>query len=244
MSIRNINNIQIKTIVSLIVNDFRNIFRDDILKVLLFVPVMMILLIRFGLPALVNLLPELQEYCFLIVALFGLVIASFPAFIISFIMLDEKDEGIFIMYKVLPMSDVKFFIYRLGFLICFSFFYSILLLVVQMSIILNWWQVVLAALLFSFLPPAITLLTVTFARNKIEGVTLMKFLNFILFLPVAGFFVPVPWKFIFGVIPVFWSFRVLEVMGQNTTFLLSFAIGTLLHGLLLWLIFRIFIKRT
>ncbi|MFO7658766.1 MAG: hypothetical protein R6W78_17025 [Bacteroidales bacterium] len=233
-----------KNIINLIINDFRNIFRDDILKVLLFVPVIMILLIRFGLPVLVELAPELSSYQFLIVTLFGLIIASFPAFIISFIMLDEKDEGIFIMYKVLPISGFRFFIYRLGFLICFSWVYSIILLVIQKSIVLSWWQVILPALLFSLLPPVITLLTVTFARNKIEGVTLMKFLNFILFLPVAGFFVVAPWKYFFGVIPVFWSFRMLEVAGQNSAFLLSFAIGFVLHVFLLWLIFRIFIKRT
>lgn len=232
-----------KNLTSLIYNDFRNIFRDDILKVLLFVPVIMILLIRFGLPPLVELVPDISDYQYLIVTLFGLIIASFPAFIISFIMLDEKDEGIFVVYKVLPLSDIKFFIYRLGFLILFSSFYSIILLTIQISITLAWWQVILSAFLFSLLPPAISLITVTFARNKIEGVTLMKFLNFFLFLPAAAFFIDSPLKFAFGIIPVFWTYQVMEVISQKVFFLLFFVTGSIFHLVLLFIVFKIFKKR-
>ena len=232
-----------KNLSALIINDFRNIFRDDILKILFFVPVIFILMLRFGLPLLLEYVPAITEYKFLIIGSLCLVTASFPAFIVSFIMLDEKDEGIFIMYKVLPMSDLKFFFYRVGFQITFSWIYTLLILLLSGSVEMLFWQKISAAFLFSLLPPLITLVSVTFARNKIEGVTIMKLMNFILFLPVAAFFIDLPWKYLFGIIPVYWSYQIMEVYNNNGMFLISLGIGISMHLLALRLIFRIFIKR-
>ncbi len=228
---------------ALIVNDIRNIFRDDILKILLFVPMIFILMLRFGLPLLLDYVPVIEAYKFLIIGALCLVTASFPAFIVSFIMLDEKDEGIFIMFRVLPMSDLKFFFYRMGFQITFSWIYTLLILLLSGSVEMSLWQKISAAFLFSLLPPVITLVTITFARNKIEGVTIMKLLNFIIFLPVAAFFMDVPWKYLFGVIPVYWSYQIVDIYNNNGMFLLSLGIGTALHLLVLRFIFRIFMTR-
>ncbi len=227
----------------LIINDFRNIFRDQVLTILFVVPFIFIFLLRFGLPPLVNLVPELLDYRFLIISLFCLVTASFPAFIFSFIMLDEKDEGVFIMYKVIPLSSLKFFFYRVAFVICFSWFFSFLILFFSNSVTMKLWQMLSATFLFSLLPPAIVLSTVTFARNKIEGVTIMKFLNFLLFLPVAGFFVQPQWKFAFGIIPVFWSYQVMDTLNNTGLFLFYLSIGIVMHLALLSIIFREFAKK-
>lgn len=232
-----------KNLTALITNDFRNIFRDDILKVLLFVPFIMILMLQFGLPVLAKALPEVADYKFLIVAGFCLVIASFPSFIISFIMLDEKDEGIFIMYKVLPLSGIKFFTYRLGFIIIFSWFFSFLLLILQYYSIIPLIKLFFVSLLYSLLPPVLCLSTVSLAKNKIEGMSIMKFLNFIIFIPAVAFFVDMPWKYLFGIIPVFWSYRVLEVAENNFSFIISLIAGLLLHLLGLRLLFVNFLKK-
>jgi hypothetical protein len=232
-----------KHLAALIINDFRNIFRDDILIVLFFVPFVFILMLRYGLPVLLEHAPAVSEYRFLIVGALCLVTASFPAFIVSFIMLDEKDEGVFIIFKVLPMSDLKFFIYRVGFQIAFSWIYTMLILLLSCPLEMSLWQKISAAILFSLLPPLITLSTVTFARNKIEGATIMKLLNFIIFLPVAGFFTDVPWKYLFGLIPPFWSYRIIELYHNNADFLLSLGIGMVMHLMALGLIFAMFIRR-
>jgi fluoroquinolone transport system permease protein len=232
-----------KNITALIINDFKNIFRDDILKILLFVPAMMVAILHFGLPFLIKLAPVVDEYSFLIITCFCLIISSFPAFIISFIMLDEKDEGIFIMFKVLPISGIKFFAYRMAFIIIFSWFFSFLLLLLEYSGKIQIWQLFSASVLFSLLPPVLCLLTVTLAKNKIEGMSLMKFLNFILMLPAAAFFIDVPWKYFFGIIPVFWSYRTMEAVNHSPAFIFSLLTGILFHLLILRLIFRRFVSR-
>jgi hypothetical protein len=84
---------------------------------------------------------------------------------------------------------------------------------------------------------------VTFARNKIEGTTILKLLNFIIFLPVAGFFTDIPWKYLFGLIPPFWSYQIIEAYHNIAHFLLFLGVGMAMHLLVLRLIFPMFIKR-
>lgn len=228
-----------KNLQILIINDFKNIFRDNILKILLFVPLLMIVILQLGLPHLLRAAPEVSEYKFLLVTGFCLVIASFPSFIISFIMLDEKDEGIFVIYKALPISALKFFTYRLGFILVFSWFFSFLLLLLQKVSGFSPWQLLLVSLLFSLLPPVLCLLTVTIARNKIEGMSLMKLLNFIIFIPMVAFFIDAPWKYFFEIIPVYWSYKVMETAGQ-TGFAFSLIDGIMLHLIVIFITFRKF----
>ena len=232
-----------KNITALIVNDFKNIFRDDVLKIMFVIPFFLILALHYGLPPLIEMLPVIADYKYLIVTVMCLIIASFPAFLVAFIMLDEKDEGIFVIYKILPVSHTQFFIYRLGFLIFFSWFFSLLVLLLSGPEGMMLWQKFSAALLFALLPPFITLLTVTFARNKVEGVTIMKMLNFLLFLPVAAFFVHSGWEYVFGIIPMYWTYKIIETVNDTGWFLGGLFTGIVLHLLFISFVFRVFIKR-
>ena len=66
-------------------NDMRLIFRDPILYIMLFVPLIFIALLRIGLPALIGIFPAVEPYSRLLLGTFCLVTAVFPAFIYSFI---------------------------------------------------------------------------------------------------------------------------------------------------------------
>ena len=58
------------------------------------VPVVIVLLCRFGIPQLEDIVPELSQYYWLIVAAFTSVTAAMPSFLIGFVLLDERDENI------------------------------------------------------------------------------------------------------------------------------------------------------
>jgi len=68
-------------------NDMKLIFRDPILYVMIFVPLIFIGLLRIGLPALSEVFPELEPYTKIILETFCLITAMFPAFIYSFFLL-------------------------------------------------------------------------------------------------------------------------------------------------------------
>ena len=112
-------------------NDLRLIFRDPVLYVMFFVPLLLIILLRFGLPPLIQLLPVLASYKMVILASICLVTAMFPAFIFSFIMLDEKDLEVLAAIRVLPVSSSVFILYRLLFISLFSLFFNLLILILS-----------------------------------------------------------------------------------------------------------------
>jgi len=102
-------------------NDIRLIFRDPILYIMLFVPLIFIGLLRIGLPALSEVFPELKSYTMIFLGTFCLIAAMFPAFIYSFIILDEKDQDVITVFRILPISSIEFLTLRLSFITLSSF---------------------------------------------------------------------------------------------------------------------------
>ena len=49
------------------------------------------------------------------------------------------------------------------------------------------------------------LLLAALAKNKVEGLAVMKGLGIFLLVPVAAWFVPEPWQWLLGVFPTFWA---------------------------------------
>ncbi len=230
-------------IINLTINDFRNIFRDTILTILFFVPVIFIIILRFLLPELLILLPVLNDYVLLFLAVLCSITASFPAYIISFIMLDEKDEDILTVFKVMPISPLTFIFYRLAFITLFAFIFNVVIIYFSGISVFNWWQILLLSLSFATLAPVIALIIITYARNKIEGVTYFKGLNFILMFAIIGYFIQSAWKYVFGIIPVFWTYQSFLVHDSSALFIIFTTIATVLQLFLLMLLYRQFRKR-
>ena len=85
-------------------NDLKLILRDKSLLIMFFLPLIIILVCRIGVPELSEYVPAIKEYYWLIVAGLTSVTASTPAFLIGFILLDERDENIHTILKILPLS--------------------------------------------------------------------------------------------------------------------------------------------
>jgi len=71
----------------------------------------------------------------------------------------------------------------------------------------------------------------------------MKLSNFLLFLPVAAFFIPQGWKFVFGVIPPFWTYMIMETVNDYLFFSLTLVAGICVHLVTISLLFRLFLKK-
>ncbi|HKI89218.1 MAG TPA: hypothetical protein VKA38_09330, partial [Draconibacterium sp.] len=84
-------------------NDLKLIFRDKSLLIMFIMPVVIVLLCRFGIPELVNTVPVLPGYYWLLVAALTLVTASTPSYLFGFILLDERDENVHTMLRILPV---------------------------------------------------------------------------------------------------------------------------------------------
>lgn len=100
-------------------NDLKLIFRDKSLYIIFIVPFLMVLICRFGVSYLAGIISEIPDYYWLIVATFTSVVAATPSFLMSFILLDERDEYIHTMLKILPLPTNFILKSRIYFLIFF-----------------------------------------------------------------------------------------------------------------------------
>ncbi len=198
------------TFIYLFKNDIRNIFRDKTLLMMTVLPLIMIFGLKAALPSVVKLLPSFPNYYSLFLAVVGTVSGLLGGYIIAFVMLDEKDDDVLKVIRVMPFPMFLFMAYRLllaGFW-AFIFSFSALLIfdIQDYSLLEN----IFYALLCSQTAVVMLLFMVSFASNKIEGVTFLKGLNFFIVLPVLAFFVDAWWKYIFTIFPFYWTYKAMQ----------------------------------
>ncbi|HEC43008.1 MAG TPA: hypothetical protein ENI20_09295 [Bacteroides sp.] len=230
-------------IIHYIQNDTKLIFRDPILYVMLAVPLIFIALLRFGLPALTKIFPAVEPYSSLLLGTFCLVTAVFPAFIYSFIMLDEKDQDVVTAIRILPVSSMEFILIRLLFITVVS--YTFITILIATTGILEWplVKILLASIPICLTAPVMSLFIVGFARNKIEGATWMKGLNFILFLPALSYFIQGQYEYVLGLIPVYWIFKMFDPGFSVIPYHLNYLIALVYHLVFLAAGIRIYRQR-
>ena len=232
-----------RKIIALSINDFKNITRDKILLLMLFAPVLLLGVTRFGVTTLAHHFPEVADYYFIILAFFCLENSIIPSFIFAFIMLDEKDENLLQVYRIMPMSSNFFIGYRMLFSILIGFVFSLLQLQFSGLMEIDFLFSVALASIFSLSAPIFILFIVTFAKNKIEGVTFAKGANLIISLPFLIIFIDSYWEYAFGLIPVFWIFKIFETFKTADNTLMYLFIALILHLVYIGVLLRLFKKR-
>jgi len=232
-----------KKILVLIINDFKNIFRERILTVMFFIPVFFTLLLRFAIPAVAELLPVLKDYYNLLLSMVCIMSAISPAYVISFIMLDEKDEDVLTVMKIMPVAPSVFVIYRTAFIFFLGFIFSILIITLSGLSIMKAYQVIMLSLQVAMIAPTSAMIIITWANNKIEGATYYKGMNFIYALPLISFFISSLWKFAFGLIPVFWIYQSFAASDNFKKFMLFWGIGFFIHLAVFLIVYKIFRRK-
>lgn len=222
-------------------NDLKIIFRDKTLMIMFFLPVILILVCRILVPFIAAYIPGMNNHYWIILAGFCILSGSTPAFLTAFLMLDEKDENLIPVLKVTPLPYSKLITYRISFLMVASLFFAIIFLLLNGLANYGILRIITTSILVSFVPAILLMLIIPFAKNKIEGVTLFKGVNSVLFIPIIAFFVAPEWKAVFGVIPFYWVYEVLRTNNADKI-ITSFLIGLLVNGAFLYLLIQFFNK--
>ncbi len=74
--------------------------------------------------------------------------------------------------------------------------------------------------------PIMTLFVATMASNKIEAMTWQKLFNLPLMVPIASFFVPASFSFLFAIFPTYWAYQGFSFLINGGNFWLYMLIGT------------------
>ena len=225
-------------------NDLKLIFRDKSLSVMFIVPVLIVLLFRFGVPELTLLVPVLPGYYWLIISSLICVAAALPAFLTGFLILDERDENVDTVLKILPLPTNFILKWRLLLTVLLGFLFSSFIISFNGLVRFSFIQVILASAEFALIPPILALTIVMLAKNKIEAAAVYKALSIFLVLPAAAFFVRDEWRYLFGIVPFFWSYNSVRFLSNDSYFLFNVLGSVFCHLVLLGVFYRIFQRRS
>jgi hypothetical protein len=231
-----------KTIV-LLNSDLKNILRDRSIVFVMIAPVIILIILRVAPPIYESYFPFMVEYRPLILGFFSVLTSLLAGFMFSFMMLDEKDQCLFPVFRVTPFSFEQLILYRIVIITCLGFIFSLLLILASGLVQMKLYQAILFALLASLGGPVYSLLILSLAQNKIEGATYYKLLNMLLILPVIGMFIESPLRYLFGIIPIFWIFEAFETLSATVACFINISIGLLMQLLFLLGAYRLFLKK-
>jgi len=207
-------------------------------------PVVLIIICRLILPWISENVYDLAGYYPILFMMFSILFPMIFGFIIAFLIMDERDENLLTVLRVMPVSRFTYLIYRMALIIslCFVFVFTFPVLsgLIDISLV-DYFPI---AVLFSIFAPILALIVNNLANNKIQAFAIFKMLGSVFFLPLFGLFIAEDWKYILGIIPNFWTFMALDTLlttgSQNLGFL---AVGFITHLALLGALFYLFNRK-
>lgn len=192
----------------------RAIWSDAMLAACLFAPILMGLVFRLGVPALEGVLcgalgvsAVLAPYYALFDLLFSLMTPLMLCFSGVMVMLDELDDGTARYLMVTPLQKSGYLMSRVGVLTLLSVPYTVGLTALFTLSGLPLLQNTLAALANAVVSVSVAMLVVGLARNKVEGMALVKLSGFFILGYLAAYFVALPTAYLAGVLPGYWLGR-------------------------------------
>jgi fluoroquinolone transport system permease protein len=216
--------------------DARSVRRDPLLLELLLAPPVLVAVLTLGRD-----LVDIGVFAPLVASFVLVVFVPYTVGVVfGLLLLDDRDSRVLEALRVTPLSVGGYLAYRAGLAVAISVLN--LLVWVPASGLLPAGAIaravpsLLCAGLFAPIP---ALLFATFARNKVEGLAVLKAASLLVFLPLVAWFVESDWQLLFGVLPTYWTAKAFweaAAGGPWAPFVLA---GLAYHALLLrWLLRR------
>ena len=233
-----------KKVFSLVLTDVKTIYRDGIFIMAILAPLLFALLIRYLLPVLNEYTLQKFDYNLFIHEPFILSIALIMVplmlgTLVGFILLEERDEDIFIYFAVTPLMKTGYLVYRLSISIIFTILLSGLVVLICDIHVLSFLEFGLITGMLALETPLFAILLASFATNKVEGLAVSKVMNAIIIIPFVSYFVTSAWKYIGAVLPPYW----ISLLIVEQTKPIFYLIGYFIHFIFLYIVVKRFIQR-
>ncbi|MEZ4519869.1 MAG: hypothetical protein R3C44_24575 [Chloroflexota bacterium] len=240
---------QTHTFQSLTRNDSRLVTRDSFLLMMAGYVIVIAVVLRFAVPWLTNTLMEAAGFDLVpyYPAIAGWLIVTIgpqiAGTVFGFLLLEEKDAHTLEALMVTPLSLDGFLSYRVLIATVVGFITALVSLLIINLVDLPFYQMVLISVVAGLYAPIAMLFYSTVADNKVEAFALLKITGLLSFLPIAAWFLKVPWQYLAGIFPPFWASKSLWVAadggGNWWIFLL---IGLVESAAVIWWLMRRFQK--
>jgi fluoroquinolone transport system permease protein len=232
-------------VVKLLINDTRNILRDRLLLYTAFlIPLIIIIFTRLAIPWLSENVVPLNQYYSLLFMLIAITIPMMFGFVTGFLIMDERDENLLTVLRVMPISRNTYLIYRMVFMSVLSFIYILLFPALTGLINISLFDYLPIGLLLALFTPVMGLLANILANNKVQAFAVFKMLGGVFYLPLFAFFINNDLKYLFGIIPNFWTFMALDtILTTGAHDIVFLGVGFIAHIVLLAVLFYLFNKK-
>ena len=193
--------------------DVKNIRREDLLMWLAGLMALVVLLMRYGVPAASGVLDarfgfDLTPYHDLIMSNYVLVAGMMVGTVIGFLLLDERDENTLTALLVTPLPIGAYLAYRFTLPVVLAFVITCVTYPLIGLAPISAVDLIVVAGLASFGGPFAALFLAVFAENKITGLALTKVWQGIGMFPLLAYFVGSDWQVLAGIVPTYWPMKV------------------------------------
>jgi fluoroquinolone transport system permease protein len=222
--------------------DRRQLLRDPILLMAVFLPLSFMLVVVKGLPWLESVTPfPITPHLPYLFSIFLLMTPITVGMMLGLMMLEERDESLVTYFAVTPLGRGRYIAFRMGLPLLLAFVFSILLVIVFPVPTLHRWEVFLLIITSVLETPLMALAMLAFASNRLEGLAVAKMLNFVLLPSIVLYFFAAEWRLLGLLAPTYWvSEAVLALAEENVKFWGYWMGGTAYHILCIWLLFSRF----
>ncbi len=229
-------------------NDIRGTYRDPLLVMIVFAPVIWTTGVAVLTPRFTSMLAD--RYDFDLVPYYPLILTAFlllTSIIIvgglaAFLVLDEVDAGTLAALRVTPIPLSTFFAYRAATVMAVTTVYVIATTSFSGILAPGMLPALIPIGLLSGVSAVVTLLLiVAVANNKIQGLAMVRALGMLIAgLPCLPWFIDSGWNLAFGVLPPYWAAKAFWVASAHGTWWPYVVVGVVYNLAVAWPLFRRF----
>jgi fluoroquinolone transport system permease protein len=226
--------------------DVKSIRRDELLRWMALLPVVIALALRFLVPVITAQLLawlrfDLSLYYPLLVSMVGACIPLLMGSVIGFLLLDQRDDNTLTALLTTPLSLPSYFAYRVATPILLSLAGIALVVPFSGLVRMSLPDLLLFSLAAAPMGAIIALALPAFAQNKVQGFALTKSSGVIHAPPLIAYFFAMPAQLLFGLCPTYWPVKLFWALlaGQPYAWV-YFAVSLLFESVLLYLLLKRF----
>lgn len=218
-------------------SDSRNVSRDPTLLFALLFSLVPALLVYFGrepIDAAARDAFGIDSIMFYAMPLIICLPATLLGWVSGFLFLEDRDDGPLLALEVTPVGKQGFVAYRTGVTMTLAF---VLTFVACQFILPDYSPAMhlLFAVLVALEAISLAIILPAIARNKVEGLALVKLTNMAAILPLAAI-IPSPLRYIGGIIPTYWLGELLGLAGTPTGLPLALIVAIALATHIGWVV--------
>jgi len=236
--------LRLRTLRALGAMDTGSLLADPLLCWMAALPLVVALAVRTSLPLVIAKVGALAEVSLAWIEplLSGYVVVTMAPLlagaVVGFLLLDQRDDRTLLALRVTPLPLGAYIAYRLAAPTVVALLTTLAAIATAGGLGLSPLSALLAALASAPLAPVAALALATFARNKLQGMALMKAANVLLIAPLAALFLPPIWQLPLQLVPTYqvaqatWALQAGEPVW--TSLAASWVLAVVLVALLLW----------